>query len=51
MSDDLKNDEPRGHQDTVSDDAQKLAELLATMTIENMPDDLDFGSPAGKEIW
>ena len=28
-----------------------LSKLLASMTPETFPDDVDFGAPVGKEIW
>jgi antitoxin component of MazEF toxin-antitoxin module len=51
MCNDLKNDEPPGDQDAASESAPDLAELVAAMTAHSFPDELNWGIPAGKEIW
>lgn len=48
---DIREDKGRIVIEPVSTPVYDLDELLAQMTPDNLPDDMDFGAPVGNEIW
>lgn len=48
---DIREDKGRIVIEPVSTPVYDLDALLAQMTPDNFPDDMDFGSPVGNEIW
>ncbi len=48
---DVREDEGRIVIEPVTMPTYDLDALLASMTAETFPDDVDFGRPAGQEIW
>lgn len=48
---DIREDKGRILIEPVSTPVYDLDALLAQMTPDNFPDDIDFGAPVGNEIW
>ena len=48
---DIREDKGRILIEPVSTPVYDLDALLAQMTPDNFPDDMDFGAPVGNEIW
>ena len=48
---DIREDKGRIVIEPVSTPVYDLDALLAQMTPDNFPDDMDFGAPVGNEIW
>ena len=48
---DIREDKGRILIEPVSTPVYDLDVLLAQMTPDNFPDDMDFGAPVGNEIW
>ncbi len=48
---DIREDQGRILIEPVSTPVYDLDALLAQMTPDNFPDDMDFGAPVGNEIW
>lgn len=48
---DIREDKGRILIEPVSTPVYDLDALLAQMTLDNFPDDMDFGAPVGNEIW
>lgn len=48
---DVREDEGRIVIEPVTAPSYDLDVLLATMTAETFPDEVDFGQPVGQEIW
>ena len=48
---DLREEDGRIIIEPVTAPAYDLDALLAAMTPDTFPDDMDFGAPLGKEVW
>ena len=48
---DLRDEDGRIIIEPVTAPAYDLDALLAAMTPDTFPDDMDFGAPLGKEVW